>query len=332
MSKAKKAAVITAAVLVVLAAIIVPLSLYFTGIIDYAEPARSDEDSAYLMAYFTGNEPEQERVFFALSCDGYNFSPLSNEPVLQSKLGTGSVRDPYLFTMQDGTYCIIATDMRSELGWSSNHAFTVWKSPDLINWTEYNIDISPLIPDTVRAWAPQAIWDEEAGKYMVYWANCTDGEGGWSGAVMWRAYSEDMQSLCSKPEILYAPSSGKDAIDGDIVKQGDTYYLYYKDENEAKICLAASSSLTGPYEYVKQVSLYNTNVEGNCIYNIAGTNEWVMLLDCYSSGKFVAQQTSDMLTFKRVAPYDCSFDFSPRHGSVMLISRDTANKLKEAFA
>lgn len=167
---------------------------------------------------------------------------------------------------------------------------------------------------------------------MVYWASCTDGEGGWSGTVMWRAYSQDMQSLCSKPEILYAPSSGKDAIDGDIVKQGDTYYLYYKDENEAKICLAASSSLTGPYEYVKQVSLYNTNVEGNCIYNIAGTNEWVMLLDCYSSGKFVAQQTSDMLTFKRVAPYDCSFDFSPRHGSVLLISRDTANKLKEAFA
>lgn len=63
MSKAKKAAVITAAVLVVLAAIIVPLSLYFTGIIDYADPARSDEDSAYLMAYFTGNEPEQRGCF-----------------------------------------------------------------------------------------------------------------------------------------------------------------------------------------------------------------------------------------------------------------------------
>ena len=168
--------------------------------------------------------------------------------------------------------------------------------------------------------------------YMVYWANCTDGEQGWSGTVLWYAYSEDMQSLCSEPRILYAPDSGKDAIDGDIVKAGDTYYLYYKDENEAKICLATSRSLTGPYEYEGVVSLYNTNVEGNCIYNVAGTGEWVMMLDCYSSGKFVMQQTGDMRNFRRVAPYDYELDFSPRHGSVMAISADTAQRLEEAFS
>ena len=167
---------------------------------------------------------------------------------------------------------------------------------------------------------------------MACWANCTDGEQGWSGPVLWSAYAEDMQSLCSEPRILYAPDSGKDAIDGDIVKAGDTYYLYYKDENEAKICLATSRSLTGPYEYEGVVSLYNTNVEGNCIYNIAGTGEWVMMLDCYSSGKFVMQQTSDMRNFKRVAPYDYELDFSPRHGGVMAISADTAQRLEEAFS
>ena len=332
MTAKKRAIIIIAAALVILAAVAVPLSLYFTGIIDYAEPARGDFDTAYLMAYFTGNEPEEERIYFALSRDGYNFTPAGEGPVLQSTTGTGSVRDPYIFAMNDGTYCIIATDMRSELGWSSNHAFTVFKSDDLINWTEYNVDIEPLIPDTVRAWAPQAVWDEEKGMYMVYWANCTDGEQGWSGTVLWYAYSEDMQSLCSEPRILYAPDSGKDAIDGDIVKAGDTYYLYYKDENEAKICLAASRSLTEPYEYEGVVSLYNTNVEGNCIYNVAGTGEWVMMLDCYSSGKFVMQQTGDMRNFKRVAPYDYELDFSPRHGSVMAISADTAQGLEEAFS
>ena len=168
MTAKKRAIIITAAALVILAAAVVPLSLYFTGIIDYAEPARGDFDTAYLMAYFTGNEPEEERIYFALSRDGYNFAPVSDTPVLQSTTGTGSVRDPYIFAMNDGTYCIIATDMRSELGWSSNHAFTVFKSDDLINWTEYNVDIEPLIPDTVRAWEPQAIWD---GKRVCIW--CT---------------------------------------------------------------------------------------------------------------------------------------------------------------
>ena len=176
MTAKKRAIIITAAALVILAAVVVPLSLYFTGIIDYAEPARGDSDTAYLMAYFTGNEPEEERIYFALSRDGYNFTPVSDTPVLRSTTGTGSVRDPYIFTMNDGTYCIIATDMRSELGWSSNHAFTVFKSDDLINWTEYNVDLEPLNTDTLSAWAPQAIWDGGKGMYMVYWANCTDGE------------------------------------------------------------------------------------------------------------------------------------------------------------
>ena len=60
MTAKKRAIIITAAALVILAAVAVPLSLYLTGIIDYAEPARGDSDTAYLMAYFTGGDPLAE--------------------------------------------------------------------------------------------------------------------------------------------------------------------------------------------------------------------------------------------------------------------------------
>ena len=52
----------------------------------------------YLFCYFTGNAPEEERVHFALSHDGYNFVALNNnEPVIKQTLGKKCCRDPFIF-------------------------------------------------------------------------------------------------------------------------------------------------------------------------------------------------------------------------------------------
>ena len=41
--------------------------------------------AAYLFAYFNGNAPWQEQICFALSADGYNYTPLNNgEPIISS--------------------------------------------------------------------------------------------------------------------------------------------------------------------------------------------------------------------------------------------------------
>ena len=324
----KKAIVATISVLtalIVIAAVVVPVALYAAGVIDYAEKAENGEGK-YLMVYFTGNDPEQERICFAVSEDGYDFTPLNgNNPVLEQTLGTKSARDPYIFRGHDGGYYIIATDMKSELGWASNHCFIVWQSDNLTDWKELAlIDIRDYnLPDTVRAWAPQAIWDESRQSYMLYWANCENSEEkGWSGTVLWYAYTKDFKTLETTPQILFAPSSGKDAIDGDIIEKDGVYYLYYKDENESKICYAVADKPSGPYTEPEDpvVSVFYTNVEGNFIYKISGTDSYVMMLDCYSKGKFVMQQTTDMVNFKRVDPKYYDFDFSPRHGSVLAIT------------
>lgn len=333
---AKKIAIIATAC-VLLIAIIAVVILYATGIIDYAKPAQST-NGKYLMVYFTGNEPDEERIRFAVSEDGYNFEPLNdNNPVIVQNLGTQSVRDPYIFKAQDGKgYYIIGTDMRSENGWASNNSFVIWYSSDLVEWKDERIiDVSEYgLPYTVRAWAPQVIWDNSVGKYMIYWANAqNDPQTGWTTTVMWYAYSSDLKTLDSEPQILYAPSNGRDAIDGDIVFKDGKYYMYYKDEFDKKICYVYSENVAGPYTEPEQnqVSVYYTNVEGNFIYNIAGTDEYVMMIDCYSDGKFVMQQTSDMVNFKRVAPLDYSLDFSPRHGSVIHISDSEYDLLINAF-
>ena len=336
MNKSVKIVVVCVAVALVIAAVAVPVALYLTGVIDYADKATGDSGK-YLMAYFTGNEPEEERICFAVSEDGYSFSPLNgNKPVITQTLGTGSARDPYIFKAQDGTFYILATDMRSEDGWSSNHRFIVWHSENLTDWTETGlIDIREYgLPDTVRAWAPQAIWDESEQAYMLYWANCENSEEkGWRGTVVWYAYTKDFKTLVSEPEILFAPENGNDAIDADIIEKDGVFYLYYKDENESRIRYAAAGSPSGPYKEPEDslVSVFFSDVEGNFIYNISGTDSYVMMLDCYSKGNFVLQQTEDMTSFKRVDPKYYDFDFSPRHGSVMHITDEQYDALVARF-
>lgn len=336
MSKNKKIIISLVCVVVILLAVVLPSILYALGIIDYAKIATSTQGK-YLFVYFTGNDPQEERVRFALSTDGYNFQPVNdNQAVIEQTLGTKSVRDPYILRASDKEgYYIIGTDMRSNDGWASNHTFVVWYSQNLVDWTDERIiDVEEYgLSGTVRAWAPQALWDEEKGMYMVYWSNCQVENDVWTPTVLWYAYSKDLTKLDTQPQILYAPSNGHDAIDGDIIYKDGVYYLYYKDEVEKKICYVTSDKLTGPYSEPedKQVSLYYTNVEGNFMYNIAGTDTYVMMIDCYSKHKFVIQQTDDMVNFKRVNPAQYTLDFSPRHGSVLHITNEEYDRIKEYF-
>ena len=64
----------------------------------YPVPAAKDR-TCYLFAYFTGNNPDQEQIRFAVSKDGRHFFALNGDkPVLDAKTfaRTGGVRDPHI--------------------------------------------------------------------------------------------------------------------------------------------------------------------------------------------------------------------------------------------
>ncbi len=332
LSKPMKAAVKAAAAVVILALVIIT-ALYFTGVIRYAEPAES-ANGAYLFCYFTGNEPEQEKINFAISRDGYDFTPLNgNEPVLENTAGTLSLRDPYIFKGQNGKYYIVATDMKCEDGWTSNHALVTWESDDLISWSEPTIldirDFGGEFANTNRAWAPQAIWDENAGQYMIYWANSTEEN---DNAAIYYAYTTDFKSI-SEPQLLYA-RPGIQTIDSDIVynEKNGLYYMYFKHDEDQTIAYVTSESLTGPYTGEPViVSLAPSGVEGSSIYRINGTDTWVMVMDEYGKGRYFAQQTTDLENFEKLKKSDYDMDFGPRHGSIVSISEEEYERLISAY-
>ena len=295
-----------------------------------------NEFSKYLFCYFTGNAPEEERIHFAVSADGYNFTALNdNEPVIIQEKGKKCCRDPFIFRDEEGIFHIIATDMRSNDGWCNNNSMVVWDSEDLISWTnERIIDFSQFeeTKSANRVWAPQVIFDKFKNEYMIYWThNNADDD---LDTISWYAYTKDFEHLTTAPKILYKPKSGLCAIDADIIFCDDKYYLYTADGEKDGICYCTADRPDGPYYEPEnnKVSVADTALEGNCSYRILGTDKFVMIADQFKKGGYFMQETTDMIHFEKVDSDKISLDhLRPRHGSMLHITEEEYERLTSHF-
>lgn len=289
----------------------------------------------YLFCYFTGNEPENESVHFALSEDGYHFSALNNnEKIITQKLGKKCCRDPFIFRDEENKFHIIATDMRCYDGWNSNNSMVIWDSCDLINWeNERIIDFSQFeeTKSANRVWAPQIIYDKFRNEYMIYWShNNLDDD---LDTITWYAYTKDFHTLTTRPAVLFRPKSGLCGIDADIIEFNGKYYLYEADGEKDGICYAVSNKPDGPYSEPdnNKVSVANTALEGNCMYKILNTDKYVLIADQFRAGGYFMQETKDMIHFKKVEDY-ALVHLNPRHGSMLHITDDEYNRLIKYFS
>ena len=120
---------------------------------------------------------------------------------------------------QDGTFVVLATDLNGTDFGQNNQYLHVWDSTNLTAFTGYRrIRMHTLATHT---WAPTAFWDAARGQYgIVYSAN----NGGRD--VFMVNYTSDFRTV-SAPQVFFNPGFG--VLDGDIVVDGGTTYLYYKN-------------------------------------------------------------------------------------------------------
>lgn len=296
----------------------------------------ADKDlNAYLFVYFTGNKVEEEAVRFAVSRDGYHYYALNdNQPVIDSKKisTTGGVRDPHILRSEDGkTYYMVATDMTSNKGWDSNRGIVLLQSKDLITWTSRSINIQKAYSgneDLKRVWAPQTIYDREAGKYMVYFS-MKNGNG--PDIIHYAYANKDFSGFENKPQQLFFPKNGKSCIDGDIILKDGIYHLFYKTEGdgngikEATATKLTSGKWTEEEDYKQQTK---EAVEGAGVFKLNHSDEYILMYDVYMKGKYQFTKSTDLEHFS-VIDQDISMDFHPRHGTVMPI---TNTELKRLFS
>lgn len=286
--------------------------------------AAADGFTGYLFAYFTGNNIDQEAIRFALSDDGYNYKAINKgNPILSSAAiaATGGVRDPHILRGPRGEYRMVVTDMRSQNGWNSNHGMVLLKSSNLIDWTSSKIDIRTAFPTLAaadRVWAPQTIWDSTANKYMIYFAMRLGGND--VDKIYWAYANDDFTGLATTPAVLFT-NAGKPTIDADIVLFNGIYHLFFKTEGNGNgIKSATSKTLKGPYTLIDKVLQSTTDaVEGSCVFKLTDSDTWILMYDLYTTGKYQFTTSTNLLDFK-LATKAYSFDFTPRHGTVIPIT------------
>ena len=293
--------------------------------------------SYYLFAYFNGNNQWQEQICFALSTDGYNYTPLNNgDPIINSAdiALKEAVRDPHILRGEDGYFYMVVTDMRSDEGWSSNDGMVLLRSKDMINWTHTAIDFPTRWPhrfdrnSLTQVWAPQTIYDPEEGKYMVYYAI---GESGKNYITYYSYANEDFTDL-TEPQVLYN-HGGMNTIDADIVWHDGKYHMFFKTEGQGNgIQKATAKTLRGEwtpeYNYLQQTS---AAVEGSGVFKKIDSDEWVLMYDCYTSSMYEYCTSTDLSKFTKVCNSANTSIFTPRHGTTITITANEAMRLAANF-
>ena len=310
--------------------------------------ASAQEMSGYLFAYFEGSGDTNlmEQLRFAVSEDAQNWYALNeNRPIIASDSisESGGIRDPHILRGEDGCYYIVATDMHvfdPKQGWGSNPGIVLLKSKDLINWTHAKINLSKdwseHFGDAYWVWAPQTIYDRKARKYMIYFTLQRNDR---KTLITYYAYAnKDFTAFESEPKVLFEAKYG--SIDNDIIYKDGVYHLFYKgntkDANGKEfkngIQQATSKKLTGPYkedfEYIDAYAGTRTHVEGSGVFKCG--EEYILMYDLYSSGRYEFQRSKDLKTFTK-EPESFRKDFFPRHGTVMSVTADELERLQQKW-
>lgn len=251
--------------------------------------ARAVPNEAYAFSYFTANTIEGEKIYLAAS-EGNNaleWNELNDgQPILESEYGERGLRDPFIIRSHEGDkFFLIATDLSIGRNGDWNRAQTrgsqyleIWESTDLVNWSEQrHVKVAP--DNAGMLWAPEAYYDEERAEYVVFWAS--------------RLFTGEDRNQCIEPgcyaRMMYATTKDfvtfseaqiwQDTqiarIDSTVLKEGDYYYRYTKDEGRAYGSLDIFAERSTDLQSVTTAENEGWEFLGHSISRNAGVNAGV---------------------------------------------------------
>ena len=319
--------------------------------------AAAPEYSHYLLTYFSDST---HALHMAVSDDGYTFTAVNDgEPVLTfgDVADQQGIRDPHIARAPDGTFVVAMTDLHiyaqreglretlwdrpgDEFGWGNNHGFVVSTSDDLVNWTHSNVrlaDLGSYYDDIGCAWAPELIWDEDENRMMIYFTIRYDNG---PNRMVYAHLNDDYTAFETEPKLLFSYPKNVNAIDGDITKFGDTYRLMYTPhDGGAGVKQAVSDELKRGYRYRPEwVDNEPAACEAPNVWKRLGTDTYVLMFDVFGRQphNFGFCETTDFETFTPIGqfnngPMKATNFTSPKHGAVIHITAEEAERLRGAF-
>lgn len=308
------------------------------------------ETAGYLFVTFTDGREDGEQIYFAVSRDGLHWQDLNGgNPVLTSSVGECGARDPFIIRGHqkdisrvsgetDGKehFYLIATDLRiaNGKGWDAaqyegSRSLLIWESEDLIHWSrERSVEIG--VPKAGCVWAPEAIYDEKRGAYLVFFASMVKLEGDKDAKQrIYASYTKDFKSF-SKPEIYIEGENH--VIDTTIIQEGEIYYRFSKDETTKLIRMEYGSDLQGAFTEISSEvlsSLYG--VEGPECYYLKEQQAWCLIVDRFMEKKgYWPLLCRDLRTGEFQVLEESAYELGAikkRHGSVIPVSAEEYERL-----
>jgi hypothetical protein len=305
--------------------------------------------AAYLMVY---HKDETHSLYMAVSPDGYSFTDVNGgNPVIAGDTIAmqKGIRDPHIYRGPDGAFYLAMTDLHiyaqrdgyretqwerplEEFGWGNNRGLVLMKSRDLINWSRANVRIDELSPELSgigSAWAPETIYDEEAGKMMLYFSMRM----GADTTNMHYVYVNDDFNRIETLPVRFYRAERPNAIDGDITKLDGKYYMFYASGG---IKRGVSDRINSGYDVTPEV--YDSEeaaVEAPNVWKRIGEDKWVLMYDIYGlkpAPTFGFRETSDFENFTDLGRFNSgvmkatNFE-NPKHGAVVHLTRKEAESL-----
>ena len=118
------------------------------------------------------------------------------------------------------------------------------------------------------------------------------------------------------------------------------YVLFFKDEGRSVmnkgfrtrqgVIRATAPRPTGPYtiEWRHQQQEGQYPVDGSSVFPLIGSDEYVLMYDCYAQGFYQFCKSTNLKDFTFVQNTKTHGDFTPRHGSVMHITQTERERLE----
>ncbi|HTH05085.1 MAG TPA: Ig-like domain-containing protein, partial [Ilumatobacteraceae bacterium] len=328
-----------------------------------AMPRKQDAER-YFLGYFTGEglaDGEQLRFGLSTGNSALDWVGLGGgKPSLVSQLGDQGLRDPFIIRSPDGdTFYMIATDLNwfnrnRDYQINDSQYIEVFESHDLVNWSpQRHVKVAP--DNAGNAFAPEAYWDDSIGAYVVFWASklYAESDPNHTGSTYNRmlfATTRDFRTF-SEPKIWQ--DTGVSRIDSTVIKVGDTYHRFTKDEGNATGCVdiieetstdlravTTTTSPTGTWA-LKDTCIGRdagtAAVEGPTVFaanprDVNGAG-YYLLVDEYGGRKYIPLHSEGLGSD---AAWQAPANFTlpspaPRHGTVLPVTAEEYERVLDAY-
>jgi len=302
------------------------LSLFIGGC------SQPPDGEVYLFSYFKGNG--EDGLYLAYSPDGYHWEELGeNQSFLIPQAGQDKLmRDPCIIRGKDGKFHMVWTVSWNEKG------IGYANSEDLIHWSEQRyLPVMEHEPDARNAWAPEVYYDEAKDQYLIFWSSTITGRYPETQSEKENSYNHRMYYVTtsdfqdfSETALLYEP--GFNVIDGTVVKEGDEYIMFVKDETiepaEKNIRMTRSTQLPDGFGPAGPPITGDYWAEGPTAIKIG--EQWLLYFDKYMDKKMGAVASKDLIHWEDISDR-VRFPSGMRHGTVFKVTAEEFQQLKSSL-